>query len=38
MSQGDKSSYKDKQKRKAKHIEDGYKERGTPLKEAERRA
>lgn len=35
---GDKSSYTDKQKRQAEHIEDGYENRGTPHKEAERRA
>jgi plasmid stabilization system protein ParE len=38
MPQGDKSSYTDKQKRKAEHIEEGYEKRGTPHKEAERRA
>jgi plasmid stabilization system protein ParE len=38
MPQGDKSAYTDKQKRKAEHIEEGYEERGTPKKEAERRA
>ena len=38
MPQGDKSSYTDKQKRKAEHIEQGYEERGTPKKEAEARA
>lgn len=38
MPRGDKSSYTDKQKRKAKHIEEGYEERGVPEKEAERRA
>jgi plasmid stabilization system protein ParE len=36
--QGDKSSYTDKQKRKAEHIEEGYEERGVGKKEAERRA
>ena len=35
---GDKSSYTDKQKRMAEHIEQGYEERGTPKDEAERRA
>ena len=35
---GDKSSYTDKQKRKAEHIEQGYEERGVSEKEAERRA
>ena len=38
MPRGDKSSYTDKQKRQAEHIEEGYEERGVPLKEAERRA
>lgn len=38
MPQGDKSSYTDKQKRKASHIEKGYEERGLSEKEAERRA
>ncbi|MET0250264.1 MAG: plasmid stabilization protein [Sphingobium sp.] len=38
MPQGDKSSYTDKQKRKAAHIEQGYEERGLSEKEAERRA
>ena len=38
MSRGDKSSYSDKQKRQAGHIEKGYEKRGTPEKEAERRA
>jgi hypothetical protein len=38
MPRGDKSSYTDKQKRKAEHIEEGYEERGVPEKEAERRA
>ena len=38
MPQGDKSSYTDKQKREAQHIEEGYEKRGTPKKEAERRA
>jgi plasmid stabilization system protein ParE len=38
MPQGDKSSYTDKQKRKAEHIEEGYEKRGTPKEEAERRA
>lgn len=38
MPQGDKSSYTDKQKRKAKHIEDGYEDRGVSHEEAERRA
>ncbi len=38
MPQGDKSKYTDKQKRKAEHIEEGYRERGLSEKEAERRA
>lgn len=38
MPQGDKSAYTDKQKRKAEHIEEGYKDRGVSKKEAERRA
>jgi plasmid stabilization system protein ParE len=38
MPQGDKSSYTDKQKRKAQHIEQGYEDRGVPKNEAEARA
>ena len=38
MPRGDKSSYTDKQKRQAGHIEDGYRSRGLPEREAERRA
>ena len=38
MPRGDKSSYTDKQKRKAQHIEEGYGQRGVSSKEAERRA
>lgn len=38
MPRGDKSAYTDKQKRQAEHIEEGYERRGTPKKEAERRA
>jgi hypothetical protein len=38
MPRGDKSSYTDKQKRMAEHIEEGYEARGTPKQEAERRA
>ena len=38
MPRGDKSSYTDRQKRKAEHIEEGYEARGVPEKEAERRA
>jgi hypothetical protein len=38
MPRGDKSSYTDKQKRQAEHIEKGYKRRGISEKEAESRA
>lgn len=38
MPRGEKSSYSSKEKRQAKHIEQGYEERGTPKKEAKRRA
>jgi plasmid stabilization system protein ParE len=38
MPRGDKDKYTDKQKRKAEHIEEGYKERGVSEEEAERRA
>ena len=38
MPRGDKSSYSDKQKRQAEHIEEGYERRGVPEREAERRA
>jgi len=38
MPRGDKSSYTDKQKRQAEHIEEGYEHRGAARKEAERRA
>ncbi len=38
MARGDKSAYTDKQKRQAKHIEDGYGQRGVAHEEAERRA
>lgn len=38
MPRGDKSSYTDKQKRQAEHIESGYESRGVPHDEAERRA
>ena len=38
MPRGDKSSYTDKQKRKAEHIEESYEERGVATEEAERRA
>ncbi|QPQ55029.1 plasmid stabilization protein [Allosphingosinicella flava] len=38
MPRGDKSSYTDKQKRQAEHIEEGYEQRGVPKEEAESRA
>jgi plasmid stabilization system protein ParE len=38
MPRGDKSSYTDKQKRQAEHIEEGYKEKGVSQDEAEERA
>ena len=38
MPRGDKSSYSDKQKRQATHIEEGYEQRGVPQDEAGRRA
>ncbi|MDB6077507.1 MAG: hypothetical protein JWO82_1254 [Akkermansiaceae bacterium] len=38
MSKGDKSSYTDRQKRQAEHIEEGYEDRGVSKDEAERRA
>ena len=38
MPRGDKSSYTDKQKRQAEHIEEGYEKRGLGTQEAERRA
>ena len=38
MSQGDKSKYTDKQKRKAAHIEEGYEKKGVSKEESERRA
>ena len=38
MPRGDKSSYTDKQKRQAEHVEEGYEDRGVPHEEAERRA
>ncbi|AMV21000.1 plasmid stabilization protein [Planctomyces sp. SH-PL14] len=38
MPRGDKSAYTDKQKRKAEHIEESYKDQGVSDKEAERRA
>lgn len=38
MPRGDKSSYTDKQKRMAEHIEQSYEERGVSKKEAAARA
>jgi hypothetical protein len=38
MPRGDKSSYTDKQKRQAEHIEEGYEARGISGREAARRA
>lgn len=38
MPRGDKSSYTEKQKRKAEHIEEGYEKRGVSKDEAEGRA
>lgn len=38
MPRGDKSKYTDKQDRQAEHIEEGYRKRGVPKEEAERRA
>ena len=38
MPQGDKSSYTDKQKRQAAHIEAGYEKKGVSTKSAEARA
>ena len=38
MPQGDKGKYTNKQKRQAEHIAEGYEDRGTPKKEAKRRA
>lgn len=38
MPRGDKSSYSSKQRRQARHIEEGYEQRGVSEKEAERRA
>ena len=38
MPRGDKSSYTDKQKRMAGHIEEGYEKRGLSMKESEKRA
>lgn len=38
MPRGDKSSYTDKQKREAEHIENGYENKGVPSKTAASRA
>jgi hypothetical protein len=38
MPQGDKSSYTDKQKRQAEHIEAGYERKGLSVKTSESRA
>ncbi|MBW6401561.1 plasmid stabilization protein [Roseomonas sp. HJA6] len=38
MPRGDKTAYTDKQKRKAAHIEEGYRKRGVSEEEAEARA
>lgn len=38
MPRGDKSKYTDKQKRKAEHIEEGYRKKGLSEDESERRA
>jgi plasmid stabilization system protein ParE len=38
MPRGDKSSYTEKQKRQAEHIEEGYEKRGVAKDEAESRA
>jgi hypothetical protein len=38
MPRGDKSTYTDKQKRQAEHIEEGYEKHGVPEDEAARRA
>ena len=38
MPRGDKSSYTEKQRRQAEHIEEGYEKRGVDDKEAEHRA
>jgi plasmid stabilization system protein ParE len=38
MPQGDKSAYTDKQKRQARHIEEGYRKQGLSEDEAETRA
>lgn len=38
MPRGSKEKYTEKQKRKAEHIEDSYKDKGVPAKEAAARA
>lgn len=38
MPRGDKSTYTDKQKRQAEHIEEGYEKKGVSEDEAEKRA
>ncbi|TWI10234.1 hypothetical protein IP93_01811 [Lysobacter ruishenii] len=38
MPRGSKDAYTDKQKRQARHIEEGYREKGLSEDEAERRA
>ena len=38
MPQGDKTSYTDKQKRQARHIEAGYEKKGFTMKTSEARA
>ena len=38
MPRGDKRKYTDKEKRQAEHIEEGYEDRGLPMREAKRRA
>jgi plasmid stabilization system protein ParE len=38
MARGSKAKYTEKQKRQARHIEEGYEARGVPEEEAERRA
>lgn len=38
MARGSKEKYTGEQKRKARHIEEGYERRGVPREEAERRA
>ena len=38
MARGDKDKYSEKQKREARHIEEGYEKKGIPKKESERRA